>query len=227
MVSKEICARVDSIEPLTNTVLQVFLSPETFVDYEAGQYLKIRVGHDWLSYSIANAPLGSHKYELHIRHHPDNHYNQALLAQLKAGSAICLSVPFGNCYLNRFFPDKPFIFIAGGTGFAPIKAMIEQLLATGDPRRVELYWGARSQSDLYMNAKVTQWEQHTEHFRYFSWYPPISDQNSLTSLVLKQLKQPIHDYQIIIAGPPDMVLMTRDALIADGAKTTQLFSDVF
>ncbi|MDP3269939.1 MAG: NAD(P)H-flavin reductase [Legionella sp.] len=226
MNEKIIQARVEEITPLTDSIMQMVLVPDEFVDYKAGQYLQILFDNEAFSYSIANAPLGSHKYELHIRHSLDNPYNQRLFAHIKKHGSVTLSLPFGECNINRLAPDKPILFIAGGTGFAPIKAMIEQLLANADPRSFELFWGARSQSDLYMHEKVTGWQTHVSGFNYYSL---LSDESkeTLVSWVLSKHPDDLKNWQIVIGGPFEMVYNIRDVLLANGVLSEQLYSDAF
>ena len=226
MSHQHIRAQIEHIRPLTDNLLQLILTPEKYVDYQAGQYLQIIYNEEAFSYSIANAPLGAHKYELHIRHSPDIAVKQPFLAAMKQTGHVTLHLPFGECDIRHLDPVKPILFIAGGTGFAPIKAMIEQLLANGEQRPFELYWGARSTRDLYMNEQVAIWQNHVLHFHYFS---QCSDTNktTLASSVLKRHANDIQDWQMVISGPFDMVYNTRDELIAGGAIPAQLFSDAF
>ncbi len=226
MSDKSFIAQVESITPLTDSILQLILAPEHYIDYRAGQYLEILFTGGSLSYSIANAPLGSHKYELHIRHSPDNWFSQQLLAEIKQQGAVTIRLPLGDCYLDKLQANKPILFIAGGTGFAPVKAMIEQLLATSDKRPFELFWGARSQSDLYMNNKVEQWQSHVAQFRYFS-LSSNSSEDTLASLVFEQHHFDLNKWQFVISGPFDMVYATRDLLVAQGISLSELFSDAF
>lgn len=225
MSQELIRAEVESVSPLTDSIIQLILRPEKYVDYIAGQYLQILRNQEAYSYSIANAPLGSHKYELHIRHGKDNPYTQALFADIKKTGAVNIQVALGDCHLQALDNNKPILFIAGGTGFAPIKAMIEQLLATDDSRKFELFWGARSKSDLYMDEKVNHWHKHVPKFNYFS---SLSDpsKESLASLVLSQHKS-LNDWQIVISGPFDMVYHTRDQLVAANVPLQNLYSDAF
>lgn len=226
MNSKLIRAEIERISPLTDSIVQLILAPEEYIDYEAGQYLQIMSANEALSYSIANAPLGSHKYELHIRHSPDNFSTQRLLADIKQQGAVTIRLPLGDCHLSRFHPQKPILFIAGGTGFAPLKAMIEQLLAAGETRLFELFWGARSQSDLYMDEKVIHWQSHVTQFQYFSLTSQTSKE-TLASLVLSRHTQDLNHWQFVISGPFDMVYSTRDLLLAHGVLAENLFSDAF
>lgn len=220
-------AVVTNIAPLTDKIIALQLTPDSYIDYQPGQYLQLLSAGQWLCYSIANAPLGAHYYDLHIRHDPQNSSNQALFTEIKQHGHVQIRLPFGACHLNKLAADKPILFIAGGTGFAPIKAMIEQLLATGDCRPFTLYWGARSRGDLYLDEKVLQWQAHVAHFRYVSLVSAHDAGETLASLVLKQHQQDLPDYQIVIGGPFDMVFSTRDALVAAGASESQLYSDAF
>ncbi len=223
---KRIQARVECITPLTDSILRLILKPDVYVDYLAGQYLQIMHENEAFSYSIANAPLGSHQYELHIRHTRDNPYNQPLLADIKRRGVVTLRLPLGECNVSRLCSNKPIIFIAGGTGFAPIKAMIEQFLANGESRAFELFWGARSQSDLYMDDKVLRWQALVNHFKYYSLLSE-NNQISLVDMVFEQHALDINDWQIVMGGPFDMAYSIRDVLVSQGVLPINLFSDAF
>lgn len=226
MTPKKILAQVEQIEPLTDSIIRLILKPEEYVAYHAGQYLQIQIGEELLSYSIANAPLGSHQYELHIRHTPNNLHSSQLLNELREKGAVLISLPYGDCSIETLHSQKPLIFIAGGTGFAPVNAMIEQLLVSDDDRPFELYWGARSQSDLYLHEKVLQWATHVSRFTY---YPFISEgsKESLASQVLKHHPNDLTDWQMILGGPFDMIYLTRDILVSHGVPSSEIFSDAF
>ncbi|MFA6302571.1 MAG: NAD(P)H-flavin reductase [Legionella sp.] len=219
-------AEVESFTPLTDSIVRLVLKPEHYVDYQAGQYLNILVDEEELSYSIANAPLGSHKYELHIRHSRDNINNQKLFAQLKMQGKARISLPFGECSMDKLDLKRPIIFIAGGTGFAQVKSMIEQLLASDDARSFELYWGARSQADLYLDEKVKQWQAHVPRFKYVSL---ISDEvkDRLGHTVVAHHGQDLAQWQIVLSGPFDMVFNARDVLLQQGIAANNLFADAF
>lgn len=226
MSNKIVKAIVEQITPLTDSIMQLVLAPEEYVDYHAGQYLQILLGEEAFSYSIANAPLGSHKYELHIRHSQDNPYNQRLFAHIREHGSVTISLPFGECCIERLDKQRPILFIAGGTGFAPVNAMIEHLLSTADTRPFELFWGARMQNDLYMDEKVTSWQSHVHNFQYFS---SLSEENSapLVSLILSRHSQDLHAWQMVISGPFDMAYTIRDTLVQHGVSPAYLFSDAF
>lgn len=226
MTEKIIKAEVEEISPLTDSIMRLVLAPERYVAYQAGQYLQIMFDGEAFSYSIANAPLGSHKYEVHIRHSRDNPYTQRLFTHIKEHGFVPVRLPFGVCSMEHLDVQRPILFIAGGTGFAPVKAMIEQLLASTDTRPFELFWGARLQNDLYLDEKVSSWNAHVSRFKYFS---SISDDNNkpLVSLVLEQHRHDLQQWQIVISGPFDMVYSTRDVLVSQGVSAQHLFSDAF
>lgn len=226
MSDKTINAQVEKISPLTDSIMQLILVPDEYIDYQAGQYLQILFAEEAFSYSIANAPLGSHKYELHIRHSLDNPYNQLLFAHIKKYGSVTLRLPYGDCSIEALDSKRPILFIAGGTGFAPVHAMIEQLLANSDPRSFELFWGARSQSDLYLGEKVINWQTHVRRFSYFSLLSDES-QETLISYVLAKHPTDLNEWQVVLSGPFDMVYSTRDALVHNGMSPKQIFSDAF
>ena len=228
MTIEKTTATIKGISPLTDSILQIILSPEEYIDYQPGQYLKISLaGEDEpLCYSIANAPLGSHTYELHVRHSPDNQSVQHLLAHMKQKGNLKVQLPFGDCELSRLDMMKPILFIAGGTGFAPVKAMIEQLLVTNKAPPFELFWGARSQSDLYMDEQVTKWQAHVNQFRYFSMLSQSTREN-LVAKILAHHEDDIKDWQMVISGPFEMVYRVRDLLLLQGVSQNALFSDAF
>lgn len=226
MIKPLIKAQIDQINPLTESIMQLVLIPEHYVEYQAGQYLHIILDNDVLSYSIANAPLGAHKYELHIRHSEKNKSNQALFAQIKKFGSVHISLPYGECCVDNLDPKRPILFIAGGTGFAPVKAIIEQLLANSDTRSVELFWGARSQSDIYMEDKVKHWQTHVQRFNYYSLLSQ-EKKGTLASWVIAKHEHDLKDWQIVLSGPFDMVYQIRDELVKKGIEKKQLFSDAF
>ncbi|MDP3562280.1 MAG: NAD(P)H-flavin reductase [Legionellaceae bacterium] len=221
----ETYAEIEKVVPLTNTLLQFFLKPERYIDYQAGQYLQIITNQENYNYSIANAPLGTHRYELHIRHNREHIKNQMMLATMEQSNRILIQLPLGNSSIYRLNPTKPIIFIAVGTGFAPIKAIIEQLFADKDTRRKILLWSVNTQQDLYMNEKASQWQKDCTSFSYVP-YLFKSSENSLISVINKQCAN-LDEYQIVMNGPFDLMYIIRDALLAEGLARENLFSDAF
>jgi len=211
------------VKPLSNTIIQVLLKPKQYTDYMAGQYLQLQTAHFENYFSIANAPIGNPYYECHIRHDTHNPSSQELLQHIQAHQAIKIKLPFGRCCLEQLNTRKPIIFIAGGTGFAPIKSMIEMILFQNDHRRFECYWGAKIQSDLYWQEQLQQYQQHTPLFKHLACI--IDD--DLLNHVLKQHPDDLNTYQFVLSGPFEMVLNYRDRLIQAGIKPASMHSDAF
>lgn len=226
MSVESVVADIEFVSPLTDTVLQYFLKPKKYVDYIAGQYLQMVVDGEAYSYSIANAPLGAHHYELHIRHTRQNLNNNKVLDELKTNGQVQINVPLGDCSLDNLQADKPILFIAIGAGFAPIKAMIEQLFADSDPRKIKLYWGARVHSDLYMHDKIVNWQQSTQNFSY-SPCLTSREEDSLITQIINENAADLCDHEIVLCGPFDLIYKMRDALLAEGVDKKHLFSDAF
>ncbi len=217
-------ARVLSLVNLTESVLQVTLQPDQYIDYFAGQYLEILVDTLAFAYSISNAPAADNCYILHIRHRPENPIPASLLHELHQ-SKIKIRVPCGECHLNNLESGLSLICIAGGSGIAPIKAMLDQLVLTGDRRSVHLFWSARFQEDFYLPTSVAHWQDKLSDFKSFLQLSDL-DQTPLISAVLAQA-QPINRAQIVLSGPFEMVYHARDVLIDSGASVINLFADAF
>ena len=156
MKYQETTAHIEKLAHFTYSILHLTLTPERFIDYHAGQYLQILLKNAELCYSIANAPLGSQQYELHIRHNHDNPMDQHLLNELHQQKSLTLRLPLGQCNLAQLHRNKPILFIAAGTGFAPVHAMMEQLLASHFQHPLKLIWRARTKNDLYLDKKIRQ-----------------------------------------------------------------------
>lgn len=224
-MSSWIKAHIQTVNPLSQTIIQVFLKPEQFIPYIAGQYLQIRTANFRNFFSIANAPLGNECYECHIRHDAHNPSSKELLNTIKNQKTLDIQLPFGQNHLNML-SSKPLIFIAGGTGFAPIKAMIEQLLFDEDPRDFECYWGAREKCDLYMESTLQEWRKHVKHFKHLEL---ISGEKSFDLLqhYLNRHASNQNTHQIMMSGPFDMVYRYRDQLVTQGFSSKNIFSDAF
>ena len=226
MSSKKTIALVKSITPLAENIYKIILAPNDYIDYHAGQYLQVNLNDNQLSFSIANAPCSLKQYELHIRHNPQNMLNQQLFQEINNKIPLSISLPFGICHVKHLQPNKPILFIAGGTGIAPIKAMIEDLVANKKTDKLELFWSARSQADLYMEEKISHWQLNALNLKY---YPLNSNQNELplAKMVLEKHQHDLNDWQIVLSGPFEMVYHIRDNLLAHGALESNLFSDAF
>lgn len=229
---KPVYAKVVAIKPLTDKILQILLQLDELLHYVAGQYLEIitRDGQH-MPFSIANAPLGVCQLELHIRHTPDNVYTNNLLAEIKQYGTIQIAAPMGNCTYQSLKSQLPVILLAGGSGFAPIKAIIEQLFTQGTAITMHLYWGAKTASDLYLDEIPQTWAKHVASFQYTPVLSqPQSSWSGRKGLVHQAILKDYVDltaYQVLAAGPFDMVFTARAAFLARGLVMENMYSDAF
>ena len=219
-------AKVLQVSPLTNTIIRVVLEPHEYIDYKAGQYLKLITGTTSNFFSIANAPLGAKTYELHIRHEKNHQSTEALLKFLQKHGEVELELPLGRSHIGSLDANKPIIFVAGGTGFAPIKAVIEQLLYQDDTRAFECYWSAKVQSDLYWQQQLNAWLDHVASFKHLELFEGKKSLQLIDKLTETHARD-LGNYQFLISGPFDMVYDYRDKLQALGVDKQSIFSDAF
>jgi len=204
------------------------------LQYLAGQYIDLLLKEGRRrSFSIATAPEDDALLELHIRHLPGGLFSDQLFNQYKGREILRFEGPFGAFYL-RETSDKPIIFVAGGTGFAPIKAVIEHAFHHQLDRQMVLYWGARSLRDLYLPDLPVAWQR--EH-RNFSYIPVLSDSlpedhwPGRTGLVHKAVMADFADlsgYQIYACGAPPMIDAARSEFVdARALAPENFFADSF
>ena len=153
---KKMPSRVITLEKMSHDVMVLKLqlpANDTF-RYHAGQYVEfiLRDGAR-RSYSMANAPHNGPGVELHIRHMPGGKFTDHVFNAMKEKEILRVEGPYGSFYL-RDDSTKPMVLLASGTGFAPIKAVIEQMQHKGITRPATLYWGGRRPSDLYLDSWV-------------------------------------------------------------------------
>ena len=116
--------------------------------FKAGQHLNLILDNgERRDFSMANPPRESDGAQLHIRHVPGGAFTTHVFEKLKRGDRLNVEIPFGDFMLRD--SAKPILFVAGSTGFAPIKSIIEDMAIKGIDREMALYWGARRRSGLY------------------------------------------------------------------------------
>ena len=168
---KRMPSRVISLEKKSHDVMAIKLQlpASDTLQYKAGQYIEfiLRDGAR-RSYSMASAPhiaAESKTLELHIRHMPGGKFTDHVFGEMKEKEIQRIEGPFGGFYL-REDSQKPMVLLASGTGFAPIKAIIEQMQQNGITRPATLYWGGRRPADLYMNDWVLAQVAAMPNLRY-------------------------------------------------------------
>ncbi|MFU8797330.1 MAG: hypothetical protein ACNA7Y_01340 [Gammaproteobacteria bacterium] len=210
------------IELLNGNTYRAFFD-NTGLIYQAGQYLEILLPDTApRPFSIANKP--GNLIELHIRWLPDSPYIISLIDHITTNKSLTIQGPFGHCIYHKI-PEYPSVLIASGTGFAPLKAIIEKALAEEDLRKpMHLYWGARTEAELYLNDLPTLWAQQHSLFRY----TPIFGR---TPLLQHTLDAVLADYphlshhHLYASGPFDLVHAIFKALKPHGLETNLTYSD--
>jgi len=131
------------------------------LQFLAGQYLEILLsGGKRRAFSIASSPQSEDVIELHIRHVEGGGFTGWVFDELKERDILRIEAPLGTFFIRNDQTARPMIMMGGGTGFAPLKSMIEDLLAHHDTRPLHLFWGVRSYDELYMHEQALEWASH-------------------------------------------------------------------
>jgi CDP-4-dehydro-6-deoxyglucose reductase len=232
-------SRVLSIDKPTAdvAVVKLQLPANQNLQYRAGQYVEfiLRDGAR-RSYSMANAPhlLGNPPaIELHIRHMPGGKFTDHVFGAMKEKDILRVEGPFGSFFL-RETSDKPMVLLASGTGFAPIKALIEHMEFKGITRPTVLYWGCRSKADLYLHEWAEAAAARLPHLRYV---PVLSEPKAedgwtgRTGLVHQAVMADLPDlsgHQVYACGAPIMVESAESDFTARcGLPADEFFADSF
>jgi CDP-4-dehydro-6-deoxyglucose reductase len=218
-------------------VLRMQLPANDGLRYRAGQYVEfiLRDGSR-RSYSMANGPEATGEppsIELHIRHMPGGKFTDHVFGAMKEKDILRMEGPFGSFFL-REDNDKPIVLLASGTGFAPLKAIIEHLQAKGITRPAVLYWGCRSKADLYMDDWVQQALKTTPNLRYVPVLsePKVDDGwTGRTGLVHDAVMADLPSlagHQVYACGAPIMVESAqRDFVARCGLPADEFYADAF
>ncbi len=232
---KTLPCRVENISKVHDVaVLKLKLPVSERLQFRAGQYIDILMKDGKKrSFSIANAPHDDAFIELHIRHQPGGSFSEYVFNQMKEREIMRFKGPLGSFFL-REDSDKPIIFVASGTGFAPVKGIIEHAIHQGIQREMVLYWGARTQADLYMAEMAAGWQAAHPNITFI---PVLSDSlpednwQGRTGFVHQAVMDDFADlsgYQVYACGAPVMVEAAHGAFTKERAlPEDEFFSDAF
>lgn len=227
-------AHVAQMHRLADDVMEVILQlpDDQKIDFAAGQYINILIGDGHKrAFSFANRPGAGSRIELHIRRMEGGVFTTQVFESMKVGDAIHFEGPRGQFTLRE--SSYPILFIAGATGFAPIKSIVEDAFARGIQRPMRLYWGVRQRKDLYMLDLCEQWAR--EHGN-FTVVPVLSephvgdDWSGRTGLVHEAMLADFADlsgYEVYLCGSVRMVETAVPAFISQGLDENSCFSDAF
>jgi CDP-4-dehydro-6-deoxyglucose reductase, E3 len=232
---KSLPCRIERMHKLAPEVMAVFLRLPSNEDFHffAGQYLDIMLPQNRRrSFSIASCPGRDELIELHIRRVASGEFTQQLFDGMKEKTLLRVEGPLGQFWFRRESP-RPALLIGGGTGYAPLRSMLRDLLEIGDRRPLHLYWGAQTRQDLYEDEQVRALAAQYPNLRYTPVLSAPQPQDNWTgrrglvhAAALEDHPQ-LEQVDVYASGPPAMVETVRHEFMAHGLPPQQLFFDSF
>ncbi len=233
---KTLPARIQQIEQAAPDVmiLRLKLPASDRLQFLAGQYIDILLKDGKRrSFSLANAPQDDALLELHVRHVPDGLFTEHVFTQMKEKDILRFNGPHGTFFL-REESTKPIVMVAGGTGFAPIKSVVEHAIAENCGRSITVYWGGRLRADLYRMQLAEAWATAHANIRFVPVLaePAANDGwSGRTGLVHRAVMADFPDlsgHQVYACGSPAMIVAAKRDFL-DGCKLpeAEFFADSF
>ncbi len=215
------------------SVLQLRFAAGVRARFAAGQYLEVLLPDGRRrAFSMANAPHDNDGVLLHVRHVPGGEFTSRVVPALQRGDRLRVELAHGDFRL-REDDDRPLLFVAGGTGFAPIKSILDDMLRRGVQRDITLYWGARNPGGLYAADAVARWQRRRPQLRFV---PVISEPvdaaqwDGRRGRVHDALRQDLESaarFDVYACGAPAMVRAVRGVVLERGLPAERFFSDSF
>lgn len=203
------------------------------LQFLAGQYVDVLLqGSKRRAFSIASCPSLEDEIELHIRHVEGGDFTGYVFDTLKELDIIRFEGPLGNFFVRNDEPQRPMIMLGGGTGFAPLKSMIENLLEHGDRREIHLYWGARKREELYLDDLPQTWAAEFAHIHYRHAVseedlPGTDFFDGLAHQAVLADHPSLAGFDVYMSGPPAMIDAARSAFLQHGLNPERLYYDSF
>ncbi len=233
---KKMPCRVNEITRAADDVaiLKLQLPANEIMQFMAGQYIEFLLKDGRRrAYSIANPPHEQGFISLHIRHMPGGAFTDQVFGVMKERDILRFEGPMGTFFL-REDSKKPIIMLASGTGFAPIKSMIEHSLHKNMTRPIRLYWGARQKKDIYFFDLARQWAEQYEHIEFIPVLSNAAESDQWTGrtgLVHHAVMSDVPDMsgvQVYACGVPVMVESARTDFIAQcRLPADEFYADAF
>ncbi|KIF50406.1 FAD-binding oxidoreductase [Vibrio owensii] len=223
--------KVSSIEFPTSDiiVLKLRFPPTSDFDYLPGQYVDLNYKGIKRSYSIANAKTQTKEIELHIRRVENGEMSDLLFASnLKLNQLMRIEGPKGTFFVRG--GDRPIIMIATGTGIAPVKAAVEQLMEAKDSRSIHIYWGMRYKNEFYDIG----FEHLTKQYKNIVFTPVLSREELIPSGrvgyvqdIVTQDFESLSSVDIYACGSLKMIEQAKVVFEKKGLPESGFFSDAF
>ncbi|MDD5296276.1 MAG: CDP-6-deoxy-delta-3,4-glucoseen reductase [Rhodocyclaceae bacterium] len=235
ITARTLPARVQKMALLAPDVMEIHLKlpASERLQFVAGQYIEILLKDGRRrAFSLANAPQDDEVLQLHVRRVPGGVFTEHVFTGMKEKDILRLNGPHGSFRLEEDC-DRPVIFVAGGTGFAPAKAIIEYAIHSQIERPMVIYWGSRDRAGLYQDALARAWAERHPHIHYV---PVLSEPASRdawsgrTGLVHEAVLADFPNlagYQVYACGAPAMIEAARRDFLARGLPEDEFLSDAF
>ena len=230
---KTLPCRVHEMNLLADDVMQMFikLPASERLQFLPGQYIDILLEDGrHRSFSIANSPQNDDFLELHIRFVEKGLFTTKVFNSMQNKDLLRIEGPHGSFFFHED-SNKDILLMAGGTGFAPIKGIIEHLISEEVTRPIYLYWGVRSEADLYMLELAEKWVAERDNIQFV---PVLSDAgdnwSGRTGYVHEAVLSDFDDlsvFDIYTCGPPAMIHSAEKSFQEKGMKKEQFFYDSF
>ena len=232
---KTLPCRVSRLEKLADDVmlLEIKLPPHERFEFRAGQYIDFLLRDNRRrSFSMANSPSIDDRIELHIREVADGQFTGQVFHEMKEKDMLRIQGPFGT-FILRDTPGRPSVLVAGGTGIAPIKSMLEKIRESGCDRDLHLYWGVRTRNDLYIDSTL---RQYAEEIDCLSYTPVLSgpgidaDWSGATGWVHEAVMSDFSDLSgmdVYASGPPQLIDAIKLSYPGIGLEPGHFYFDSF
>ncbi len=231
---KTLPCRIQQLLKLADDVmlLELKLPPHEKFEFRAGQYLDFLLpGSKRRSFSLAHSPTNSETIQLHIRHVPGGFFTGKVFNEMKEKDILRIQGPYGTFIMRD--DKRPAILIAGGTGLAPLKSMLEVVRECGCDRPLHLYWGARARKDLYFDGQLQEWGEQLDCLHYtpvLSEPDAADDWQGATGWVHEAVMADFPDLaglDVYASGPPPMINAIQQSFPAQGLEQGRLYFDSF
>jgi CDP-4-dehydro-6-deoxyglucose reductase len=234
-VTKRLPARIERATRLSHDVMGVHLrlpAAEPF-PFQAGQYIDVLLsGGRRRSFSIASPPHDSRLLELHVRRVAGGEFSERLFAEETRSALLSIEGPLGQFVYRE--SAAPMLLIGGGTGMAPLLSILRHVVENGIERELHVYWGVRSERDLYAQAQLDDLTARAGGAGRAVYVPVLSEPGAgwtgrrgwVHEAALRDIAAP-DTYDIYAAGPPAMIEAVRGSFIGRGVDRARLFFDSF
>lgn len=236
---QEITTEVLEVVPHTHDIVGLKLKPvdPPAFEFKPGQYAELGIpgGDERRSFSMATTPATTDHIEFLIKKYPGGRFSSLLEDGIEVGDTIDLHGPYGNFTLKKAHV-LPLVLMAGGAGMAPVLALLRHLSATGDPRRIRFYYGARTIADLFYLDEIRALGERLDDFEFVVALSEsdegiedldVTAEKGLVTDVVEAGEPSLHRAEVYLCGPPPMVDAALALASRQGVPDDQVFYDKF